>query len=699
MLFSCCFRDLRKKKQKKKEVKLDILHKNEDSSASLLSPQENSAKTGYSATLRHSQEKHPPSREGKKLLKQKSQESLHHKQSVSSNQNIAITDKRITGNITSTTVHYRKESLPSPPATPKNVKEHEQRCSIPEGSSLSDSKLFETSLTSSNSLISRASCHKDPSGPILTITQAEDGISSSAASIATSQASIETIRHKLIEENVLGGIKRSSAFHNAGLLEKQIQKEEEALRKQQEDNIIIQIRKKYEITIQNLKDENKISLLKATESNNYKLQTGKCTQRKEHEDAILKVKNEANDSIYKMNQQIVLERGKLIKEQQENANKLEELYKQKELNLNESFKKLEKKDRALQHERADILKEVQRLKAEATRMVKLLAMEYEEDDLSEDKKRSLSQEVYSLQLVVEMRTGEGRNLREQLNRAMQQLEEAEVNKQKLEKASARMEDLEKQLKFKAKIERQLSVEKSQMEKTVMNSNKAAQRMSQNVEEMQWRIRNNFELPVEVFSSRNNLDAKDTSNQASHALNLNFRSLHNTNEDEQKETGIHVQSTPSTNKRSENQSRRRSFFTVSPEMLDATSNDEKIGDKFVEEGATSNLSPSLDGGAEYLIEKAPEEEFVDYFQNNVLNEIDSDSLDEGLGDISSDGETSQSPEPNNNNFNDQQSHNFNTCDQAIKTSDNSLENDGVPSISRISPEKERRPSRFSFETTL
>ena len=48
--------------------------------------------------------------------------------------------------------------------------------------------------------------------------------------------------------------------------------------------------------------------------------------------------------------------------------------------------------------------------------------------------------------------------------------------------------------------RQLAVEKSEMEMTVTNSKKAAMRMSQNVEELQWRIKNNFDTPVEVFPS-------------------------------------------------------------------------------------------------------------------------------------------------------------------------------------------------------
>ena len=116
-------------------------------------------------------------------------------------------------------------------------------------------------------------------------------------------------------------------------------------------------------------------------------------------------------------------------------------------------KKTEEREQAWQDEKADILEEVQRLKAEVTRMVRILAMEYELENLSEDKKRSLSQEVYSLQLVVEMRTGEGRNLREQLARARQKLEHAEIVKEKLRKSTSRMEDLEEQLKIKTDLER------------------------------------------------------------------------------------------------------------------------------------------------------------------------------------------------------------------------------------------------------
>ena len=114
----------------------------------------------------------------------------------------------------------------------------------------------------------------------------------------------------------------------------------------------------------------------------------------------------------------------------------------------------DQRDHARKDERADVLKEVQRLKAEATQMVQILAMEYEEENISENKRRSLSQEVYSLQLVVEMRSGEVRNLRDQLARETQKLEQAEIDKEKWMKATARMEDLEEQLKIKNQFERQ-----------------------------------------------------------------------------------------------------------------------------------------------------------------------------------------------------------------------------------------------------
>ena len=61
--------------------------------------------------------------------------------------------------------------------------------------------------------------------------------------------------------------------------------------------------------------------------------------------------------------------------------------------------------------------------------------------------------MYSLQLVVEMRTAEVRGLREKLASSEQQLEDAAVTRNSLQKAHARIEDLKEQLKKKVEQER------------------------------------------------------------------------------------------------------------------------------------------------------------------------------------------------------------------------------------------------------
>ena len=126
--------------------------------------------------------------------------------------------------------------------------------------------------------------------------------------------------------------------------------------------------------------------------------------------------------------------------------------KERDEKLSDAYREISEREEVWQDEKADVLREVQRLKAEASKMVSILALEYEEENLSEEKKRSLSAEVYSLQLVVEMRTGEVRSLREQLASLTHQLEIMEAVKTKLDKANARIEDLQEQLKLKVESE-------------------------------------------------------------------------------------------------------------------------------------------------------------------------------------------------------------------------------------------------------
>ena len=168
---------------------------------------------------------------------------------------------------------------------------------------------------------------------------------------------------------------------------------------------------------------------------------------------MLQVNNNANEAITKLNLEIATEKSKLAAEHQAVVASLTYDLKEKEEKIDKAFIEVEQREQAWQEEKDDILGEIQRLKAEASKMVAILAAEYEEENLSEEKKRSLSAEVYSLQLVVEMRTGEVKTLRSKLGAMTHQLETAAATQTKLDKAQARVEDLEEQLRVKKQFER------------------------------------------------------------------------------------------------------------------------------------------------------------------------------------------------------------------------------------------------------
>ena len=63
--------------------------------------------------------------------------------------------------------------------------------------------------------------------------------------------------------------------------------------------------------------------LSVTNSHNLKLQEARIIAGQENEAAMMKAKSETEDTIRKLNQQIILERGKLLAEQQQNATNLE----------------------------------------------------------------------------------------------------------------------------------------------------------------------------------------------------------------------------------------------------------------------------------------------------------------------------------------------------------------------------------------
>merc|ERR1712227_487293 len=246
--------------------------------------------------------------------------------------------------------------------------------------------------------------------------------------------------------------------------------------------------------------------------------------------------------------------------------------------LEESLTMVEKRELEWQEEKADILKEVQRLKAEASKMVAILAAEYEEENLSEEKKRSLSAEVYSLQLVVEMRTGEVKTLRSKLGAMTHQLETASATQTKLDKAQARVEDLEEQLRVKKQFERQLSEANTELEERNANSSKVVDRMSKNVEQLQWRIRNNFDVPVEGVtpSSMSSWEHQQISTTVETHHNSSQLTSPTLVEKISKENVINVNLA----------SPKKSLFVVSDEMIEATTTIDKLVH-------SSNISPCSD----------------------------------------------------------------------------------------------------------
>ena len=161
-------------------------------------------------------------------------------------------------------------------------------------------------------------------------------------------------------------------------------------------------------------------------------------------------------------------------------------------------------------------------------------------------------------------------------------------------------------------------------------------MSKDVEQLQWRIRNNFELPVEqrvsplaspsdpvkclrnsyigVTEKQNLLRSPKLVNKITNQNAINV-----------------INNSPG----------KRSLFTVSDEMIKATTTSDKFGCN----SEPSDLSPCSDY-TDDSIEIGDEKESDEQSINNEIEELDldadADSLDEGVGDVSSDGEPQLSP---------------------------------------------------------
>ena len=125
------------------------------------------------------------------------------------------------------------------------------------------------------------------------------------------------------------------------------------------------------------------------------------------------------------------------------------------------------------------------------------------------------------------------------------------------------------------------------------------------------------------------------------------------------------------------------------------------------GAPSDLSPSSDIFIEHMIEGDAEEDVVENQHDGDSDELDGDSHDEGLGDISSDEITESIVHNSEIVVSHQYYNNDNeTCEKAMimsaKRPDKNFMKNNENDRNLCQPiknEKERRPLRIAYETPL
>jgi len=271
-----------------------------------------------------------------------------------------------------------------------------------------------------------------------------------------------------------------------------------------------------------------------------------------------------------------------------------------------------------------------------------------------------------------------RNLREQLSRAMQQLEQAEMGKERLGKATARMEDLEEQLRIKNNMAKQLSQERSQLEINMTNTKKEVDRMSKNFEALQWRIRNHFDVPLDNMTPET-CKQEYQEHQRTSLPTLYF--------DQQKSCTDWITKHLITIEVPENQSMSTNSH-ISEESNETT----KINSNVNKNDAESDILPESKIG----IDECGNWPEINAIGSDMDALEDVDSPDEGLGDVFTDGEHPESPDIPQHIINNSNSEESNTLTSDCLLSTGPFKQDNIRgSNSQTSRDKERLPSRFTF----
>nr|XP_040572062.1 probable E3 ubiquitin-protein ligase bre1 isoform X1 [Lepeophtheirus salmonis] len=518
-----------------------------------------------------------------------------------------------------------------------------------------------------------------------------------------------------VEERIQGrGMCRSNASYGIqSLLQTQIEndslkREAELARKEMEmKNAINKLTQSYEEKIKAL---NEIHSHKVQELNDAK-QTSLINAKNIHETDLKHLSSTYEARILDMKRvhKVEVESLKSDYEKKIQAQKLD---------YENSISSYKERDDAWQLEKQDVFSEIQRLKDEANRFIAILSQEedrYEDEEkMSPQKKQILQREIESLQLVIDMRTSEIHKLREEQTRHLQQLEEFEKTRSLLSKMQAKVEDLQAQLENKNVLQRQLSLEKSKLENSYEEETKKKARMSmqsnseestqEDVEELQWRIRNQYELPPTKILSPSTeqggflvYNDNDNNNNINRSNNINNNSV-----DSNDNTTPSKRITTSPNKRvilhhadNNNAKSNRNNSTGHAPLVSSSSQHRRYSSPPVSsshggEGSRGVcLSPSskvagssparpstirLDSTGSSLAPSPRADEEDDDDEILVIEKGEED--DEGLGDISSEASSPQ-PSSSNNKEREESHHNKNNNNNS-NSSSNGKNDERVPS---------------------
>ena len=171
------------------------------------------------------------------------------------------------------------------------------------------------------------------------------------------------------EKPLARGLRKSTAFHDADLLQAQLEEERrreeadkeekrrrevevEEVRRKAEQEKEVEMRKVLEVELAAMLEraevQQRVEREAMEKSFAARLAAEKERQSKELEVAVMEAKNEANRTISELNRQVVTERGKLLAEQQENSRQLEEEWRMKEERLQQSLVQVEDREQRWQ---------------------------------------------------------------------------------------------------------------------------------------------------------------------------------------------------------------------------------------------------------------------------------------------------------------------------------------------------------------